>query len=326
MHATGITSRSMRVSLLCIWALGTVLASLSPVGISPEARVAMTLWLGVALVFVSYPQPFLPWWRALINAATASVAAVLTLLPLTSVPTTQQWLWQMAGNVLGLLAARGAVAWTSAGAAGQGALVTYWLVTLDTPVTVAGVSLIAVAFGPFIVGAIWWLLIRRNVSAQLRSDQLAERSRMDADNSRMAIARGRTVMNLATHAAQPVLDRLAAGETGPGIQHDSALAEATVRDLIRAPRLAAPPLDAACREARERGVDVVLMDDGDDQQPLPDHLREEACDLVGQALPRGDSHIQIRVLPPGRAVLATFLSEGAAESPPLRHRWPTSAT
>jgi len=62
--------------------------------------------------------------------------------------------------------------------------------------------------------------------------------------------------------ATPLLERLATGVTPTAAERtEYALAEAQLRDGLRAGVLMVPEVVAAARAARERGVEVVLLDD-----------------------------------------------------------------
>ena len=108
--------------------------------------------------------------------------------------------------------------------------------------------------------------------------------------------------------ARPLLERITG--TGPltGQERlDCQLLEAHLRDTLRAPILAVPYLAAAARAARTRGVEVVLLDDHA-LDIAPDEVRDRiiAAAADGLAHTRAGT-ITIRILPPGRKVLATLV-------------------
>lgn len=87
------------------------------------------------------------------------------------------------------------------------------------------------------------------------------------------------------------------------------IAEARLRDSLRARQLDPPEIVAAVQRARRRGVTVVLLDD---RYPLPLPLgalttvTEAAVGMLDHALAGA---VTIRLLPAGRALLATMVTD-----------------
>lgn len=108
--------------------------------------------------------------------------------------------------------------------------------------------------------------------------------------------------------ARPYLERLAQSEPlTADEQRACALAEARLRDSLRAPILDQPALVDAVWRARLRGVEMILLDDhgldGADQQ-----VRERICKAVVQAVDAAAAGtVTVRVLPPGRSVRITIV-------------------
>lgn len=93
-----------------------------------------------------------------------------------------------------------------------------------------------------------------------------------------------------------------------------AVAEAEVRDSVRARSLRLPEVVTAAREARRRGVEVVLLDDGG-----PDPRDPASLAAVGSAITTAldaaiDGRVTARLLPPGRDALATIVADGSEYS------------
>lgn len=108
--------------------------------------------------------------------------------------------------------------------------------------------------------------------------------------------------------ARPLLGRIV---SGPDLTEDERLAcellEADLRDSLRARGLVDTRLSRAARAARSRGVQVVMLDDrGDVALDSDAHsaLTASAADQL-DALRSGSA--TVRLLPPGRPVLATML-------------------
>lgn len=106
----------------------------------------------------------------------------------------------------------------------------------------------------------------------------------------------------------PVLNRLA--DDDPLDEHDrSACAslEGQLRDEYRAGVLVRDPLDAAVRAARARGVDVVLLDDGDGS--ASDVLVDEVARWMAPLVDGARQRVLGRLLPAGRSTIATIVTD-----------------
>lgn len=131
-----------------------------------------------------------------------------------------------------------------------------------------------------------------------------------ADGEARAVERLRQNTRL-QDLAWPTIDLLASRTTlTPDQILQARLTEARLRDSVRAPILDVAPVVDAARRARQRGVDVVLIDDHGMDDP-----RHDASTFHALAAARldaaGDGRITVRVLPPGRAVLATIVAVSA---------------
>lgn len=101
--------------------------------------------------------------------------------------------------------------------------------------------------------------------------QQEERSRLESIRNREAAtgqrrAEAERIRSLVT----PTLQRIAAGEAGAELRREALLLEGALRDTLRGRRLATGAVASAARAARERGVDVVLLDDLGEEQLSPD--------------------------------------------------------
>lgn len=93
-----------------------------------------------------------------------------------------------------------------------------------------------------------------------------------------------------------------------------AAAEAELRDTVRGRALTVAALVDLIRDARRRGVEVVLLDDSDPDQLDPvDHAT--AIDRIAAAVAAtNEGRLVARLLPPGRDDVATIMIEGPTES------------
>lgn len=109
--------------------------------------------------------------------------------------------------------------------------------------------------------------------------------------------------------ARPLLRRIAAGhQLSLEERAACALLEAQLRDSLRARVLVDDKVNAAVRSARSAGTEVVLLDDGDDEdagEPLRAALLGHLAEIHG-------GKMIARVLPPGRATAMTVLVTGTS--------------
>lgn len=326
--STGLTSPMVRVALVAVWALGTVfLLSARPflaTGHLGGTRLAFSAaLLGMTSVLVTHPRPDLGPVRPWVISLASPLVSFLWLWGFTSVPNAQLWGWQHPGNILGLLAARGGILPATIGTAAQTLVLLAWCLRLGQVPGAPETALFIQGMFPLVVGVIWNKVLLRSIRVTADSDAAAEEERRRARAADEAAARGRALMGRAEHLARPVLERLARRESGEQVALDAHIAESTIRDLIRAPRLSVAPLDAACSRARRSGVHVTLLDDGD-ESPLGGTLIGELATLVADADAAGCRSLTIRALPPERSDVVTFLAEGPAEGSSIRRTWPST--
>ncbi|TSD93430.1 hypothetical protein FOS14_23035 [Skermania sp. ID1734] len=119
-------------------------------------------------------------------------------------------------------------------------------------------------------------------------------------------------MHRLDHLVRPILTTIAETESlQPHQRRECRLLEAQLRDSLRGAALAVPDVSAAARSAREKGVEVVLVDDhglddvrAAEKQRILDRVAAEIRDTeVGSVL--------VRILPPNRSALATILVKNA---------------
>jgi len=117
----------------------------------------------------------------------------------------------------------------------------------------------------------------------------------------------RAEMDRIAQMAEPVLARIAAGETvDEGSRREIRAAEGQVRDYIRAPGLCHPALVGAVAAARRRGVRVLLLGGADRGAVLPEPVAMRLCELVDRV---ETGSVTIRMAPPGRSEAYTVLVE-----------------
>jgi hypothetical protein len=225
-----------------------------------------------------------------------------------------QWYLGAATTCAFYLALRGRLGFAWLTFALVSAVVVAWAVS-----TGVGVPTALVLMGKqapiLLVGTLFSLGIDRTAATITRLMTVeAGRAATEAAALATAVERRRRLAELDA-LATPLLRRLVDDtELTPEDRLQFADAEATLRDTLRARALSVEPLVDTVRQARRRGVDVVLLDDSD-----PEHL--DAADLATtvatierEVRAAEEGRIVARLLPPGRDEVATILIETASES------------
>lgn len=225
------------------------------------------------------------------------------------------WTWPVGTIVQCFLVLRGRLVLAWAGQLALGGVVLWWWYRAPAPSNVTEVWL-----------EWWWntsflstctvLGVALRYQVRMIDELRATAATIDTEHERALARNAERDSQLAylNVSARPLLERIAAAPAlGDTDRAEIALVEAQLRDRIRARGLASEELLAAAREARERGVSVVLLDDGA-LNGLAEPQRERARQAITAAL-RGeladaaaDSTVTARILPPGRRTLATFLN------------------
>lgn len=301
---SGVGTSTALGFLLFVWCAGIATVVLSwPTLRHPVPVVLAMAWMLVGLVAVTRPGASVPFATALVIASVPGVASAAALVQLDAVPVGQVWLVQMGGNLAGLLAVRGRVALACAALAVQLVVVAVWAVPRDLLGGAAAMIVLPVA--ATMVGVAWNRILERGIAATMAYRQAHVRSAVERAATQLATERATARLRQITDLARPLLEQLAAGRPAdPGLREDCRIAEATVRDRVRAPGLAVEPVGSACVRARRRGIEVLLLDDGDEGRPVPQQTLAEVAAAVELAR---SGRVTVRVNPPGRRVAVTVL-------------------
>ena len=125
-----------------------------------------------------------------------------------------------------------------------------------------------------------------------------------------------------TRTALPLLVRIGdGGETTDGHRREYASCEGELRDGLRAGALSREPLLSVVAAARERGVDVLLLDDSDDG--APDDRSDHILAWMAEAIASASTRAVGRLLPPGRDALATMTVDGRHSEFPAAPVYPS---
>ncbi len=261
----------------------------------------------VALIRAPYDPLPLPWTWFI--AAAGPLATVVVLVSLEIPFGTKLALWPLSATtaLATFLCVRGRtpVAWVSL----VGAIVVC-VAWAEQTGQGAGVGLMVglPALAPLLMATFFALSIRpaaADIFALRRSATAAIAE--EAAHGAVLEERDRQLERLDAQA-RPLLERLtAAGSLSDADRRTCALVEARLRDSLRAPLLDVPDVREAAWSARARDVEVVLLDDHGMDRAEPAVRRRITGAVADVLATAADGSVTVRILPPGRSVLATVL-------------------
>ncbi len=279
-------------------------------------------WTGVFAGFVLFvvagmtildsPGDPLPGSTTSVIAALTVSAVAVTLFSLPSPPSHVMQTGPPMGAsviILAFVAVRGRplAAWLASGCISVIAGV--WG-AVSTAGAVWGLSITLPGYAIMIMGSLFSVMLRpmaRNIYELREANE--RQAALDAAAAAATEVRDRRLAAL-DERARPVLTRMARRETFTADEVATArLLEAQLRDGIRASGLDLPMVRDAAWRARQRGVRVVLLDDGGLATLNDAHAtmaRAQLAVAVEDVLDGTDSgRVTVRIQPPGRDALAT---------------------
>jgi hypothetical protein len=296
------------VSVLHAWVAGDFYLTMLPV-----AAALLCLAADVWLLTRSWPDARLPAWAAVLIPV---LVGALNLACLWAIPP-GGWpgyaSWSLGAGVTlcwGLLMReRRLAAWTGFGL--LAATTVHWVLGTGQPLAMAPRLLAS-----HLISLIAWNLIavwstRFSQQATLsgrRVGQLAALRVVQRETARLTALR----MESVARRSRPLLERIVtASVMTPQLRLEARLLEAELRDEIRGRLFTGTPVVAAARSARQRGADVVLVDDSGPTGLAPTE-REAVVACACRALETVTaSRVVVRVLPPQRPHLASVAVDGA---------------
>jgi len=307
----GLTSPQARV-VLGIYILCNVVFMVTTAGDLKAAWpsvVALVLVNGAAIVLVQgHPDPFPARWTLVVSAAVI-LSTLLVAFQLPDHIHVGRASWHVGANtwLLFFLAIRRrpVSAWLTFST--MAAITVYWGMSTGRGWAYP-LGLIDTHAAILLVATLFAVSLRR--TARLINDyedrMLGAAGRAASDATAEAVRRDRVTELRAT--AVPLLERLAAGGA-PQTDAERAqyrAAEAQLRDTVRARHLVTDAVAEAAAKARERGVDVVLLDDRG--RALAPGLRERVHDAAVAALDAaGSGSVTVRLHPDGRELAASIV-------------------
>lgn len=272
---------------------------------------------GAALV-AQWPDRKPPKW---VGWGSAAVVGLSNLLVLTQIRVGPQWpgwsAWSAGASMflVLLLLLRQRTAEAIAGCAALVAAIAIWVAVQGRePALVFTFSL------GHVVAFVFWLILTSRSGAATTAIEKALEAEGEARLAREEQLTLNAVMaaKLADVSARArgTLEAIRDREITPGLAMEARLLEAELRDEIRAPFFTGTAVVEAARRARERGVEVLLLDDRGGEGPLgtgkraDDHLRALIVERTACALDEARAgRVVARVGPTGRRWAATILSD-----------------
>lgn len=316
LETVSLTGRGAQVMTWVYFVTLTVLAlwSLGEVRSPGPTLAALALFAAVCAVVTVDSGATLSLWATLITVGVWPAVAVLVSWQLTIGGGFSQWFLGAATATLFFVCLRGRIGWAWVGFALVAIVTLTWGATTSIGVGAAAL-LMAKQFPILVVGTLFALGLRRTgASIQHLTAEASARAAIEAADVAATAERSRRLAELDAFAT-PLLSLLVSGAPLTDThRREFAVAEAELRDGLRARTLAVAPVIEAARGARRRGVDVVLLDDSD---PATLHTRDlenvlaQLCAALDAAV---DGRVVARLLPPGRDAIATLLVENGDSS------------
>ncbi len=184
-----------------------------------------------------------------------------------------------------------------------------WVINNNLPLVL--IAKIATIHVMSILAWIAVVFVARWASVRIISD---ERRRMELEAERIeseqAAAVVESMLDQVDEQVRPILELVVSGKPiTPEIRQQATLLEAELRDEIRGGTRLTSLIKDPVRQARERGVAVILMDDGEDA-PLPHPVERELFEHSTRILKSTNARqVVVRLNPPSRSVLATITTE-----------------
>jgi hypothetical protein len=300
--------------LLALFVLGNLtfmLTTLDRVA-SPWPCIIAALIVSAAAVpiIVPHSDPFpLAWSLGVLVAVAGSTALVSWQLASTGSPGREAWHFGANTWLLFFVTMRGRPVLGWVGFAVMLGITAWWAADVGRgPLAAAG--LLETHAGILLVGTLFRGALRRASrrinSLNARSLELAAAA---ASSDAEQDIRRQRVAELA-EVATPLLAKIArSSHVLPGERIEYLLAEATLRDSVRARSLHLPEIAAATAQARRRGVEVTLLDDRGGGLPNPVAMRR-LTDRITESLRNVDrGRLTVRLTPVGRETAVSIVVE-----------------
>ncbi len=269
-----------------------------------------------ALLLLRWHSDPLPasWSLGIVATCIASTALVSWQLSGTGSPTYDE-VWHVFANMwlLFFVALRGRAGFAWLGFLSMMGVHAWWATDVGLDVvaemlrfqTNAGILLVASFFAAALRRVSGRINALNQRSIELASATAVARAQKETRDARISEL---------TDVAAPLLARVA---SGPEMTHDDRveclLAEATLRDGVRAPSLNMPEIVRVTTAARRRGVEVTLLDDRGGPLPSEEAMRILVVRFTEVVRGLQDGKVALRLAPAGRRVAASIVVESRGQ-------------
>ncbi|MET1043672.1 MAG: hypothetical protein ABWX59_06050 [Microbacteriaceae bacterium] len=317
-------SAGARVLLALFVVVNTVngLSSLQPSASPWPSIAALALVSAAAVVSIHGGPATLELRRTLVIVAVvvASTALIVTQLPATGPLAYTTWYLGADTFLLMILALRGRNGWAWLGFTLMSGLTVFWAVWWSTRWLPESLELVARHAATLFIGSLVAVMLNRTAGRIARFHAIEQRQATDEMVALASLDERRTRIARVEAIARPMLETIASGRPLDAVERDECrVIEATLRDSVRARLLSTASLDAAVIGARRRGVAVTLLDDR--SAPLTESDGERMSHWVTDKLDatHNGSTAVVRLLPAGRASLATVVVVEDGAEPRVHH-------
>ncbi len=279
-------------------------------------------WLALAAILAGgawsvwpgpYPMP--GWWAACVVVLIVSGTTAITWqLDPTSWPGYASWNFGAIAFICFALSLRGRTIAGWIGLLAQTASAMLWSLTIAGDAW-PGFALSYRHLGTYLAGSL--LAIGIHATARRNAEYRDVERRAVADAAALEAGRIERAaeLNAVREIAAPALRRIAALQ-GNGHEEEFRRTEATLRDRIRAPRLALSPLRESIERARRRGVDVAVFDDTAGEELRAEELFAASTQAAAEldAWDPGEGAATVRLAGRGPAATLTVTSVNGRSS------------
>lgn len=283
----------------------------------PVLSIIAVVFVAAAAIVITQPaiEPF-PASRSIAILVAVAASSALVDWNIAARHASGYATWHFGADTLILLIlglrGRSGLAWL--GFAMMAALAALWTVTIGAG-SLALIALLPNQVGTLLVGTLFAIGLRRTSRriTALHDEQAALASAESATRA-AAAERSRQAATL-NAVARPALERIAQGAPYSDDERESWMRlEASIRDSLRAPSLTSAALTAATNGARERGVEVTLLDDSSGVLDEAGNRAAVESAIIDQLSGMRTGRLIGRVLPRGRGKLATILVDDGESS------------
>ena len=289
-------------AVLAIWSIGEV-ASPWP------TLLGLGVLVGVGFLLTFDSSEPVRRSTALIAVIAWIVVALLISWQLEQAGGHSQWYYGAGTVTMFFIGLRGRLGIAWLGFIAQSLVIVLWCCTTEYgPLT--ALLLVGKQLPILLVGTLFTVGLRRtNATIARLTEKTSNRAVVEAAQLASTDERNARLQELDA-IATPLLARLVDGTPVTDADRiEFAVAEAELRDGLRARSLTVPAVVSAARAARKRGVQVVLLDDRYPDVPDATTLATITGELVEALDAATTGRVVARLLPSGRSEAATILSD-----------------